>query len=117
MAGFNKFDTRLIPFKKLVLAVVILDLSTIILILVLLGKIPPQVPLFYGLPVSEDQLVKAPFLILPSLIALLLVFLNSLLTFFLKDDFLKKVLIMAAFGTSLFAVITTFKIIFLVGNF
>lgn len=117
MAVFNKFDIKLIPFNKLVLVVAILDILTMVSVLVLLGKIPPVVPLFYGLPVSEDQLVKAPFLILPSLIALLIVFLNSLLTFFLKDDFLKKVLVIASLGASFFAIITTFKIIFLVGNF
>ena len=117
MAGLNKFDTKLIPFKKIVLAVAGLDILIMVLVLVLLRKLPPVVPLFYGLPVSEDQLVKTPFLILPSLIALLLIFLNSLLTFLLKDDFLKKVLIVASLGISFFAVITTLKIIFLVGNF
>jgi hypothetical protein len=117
MAGLNKFDTKLIPFKKLVFGVVVLDILTIVLVLVLLDKIPPVVPLFYGLPLSEDQLVKAPFLILPGGVALLIVFLNSLLTFFIKDDFLKKVLVIASLGTSFFAVITTLKIIFLVGNF
>jgi len=79
--------------------------------------LPPQVPLYYGLPVGEEQLSSSLNLVVPGGVSLLILIVNFILIKFTKEDFLKKVLAVIALIASLFAIITTFKIIFLVGSF
>lgn len=117
MANLKKIDTKLIPFNRPLLVMMILNLLTIVAVFLFLRKIPPYAPLFYGLPAGENQLVPSFLLIIPSLISLLIIIINSLITFFLKDNFLKRVLIIGAIGVSIFTLITTFKIIYLIGYF
>jgi hypothetical protein len=43
--------------------------------------------------------------------------LNSFISSLIADEFIKKVIILGAIATALFAVVTTIKIAFLVGSF
>jgi hypothetical protein len=78
---------------------------------------PPIIPLFYGLPVSDAQLIKEEFLGLPSLVAILFSFINLLIIRFTKDKFLERIFSGLIVATTIFACITVIKIIFLVGSF
>lgn len=79
--------------------------------------LPPQIPLFHGLPVGEEQLSSSLGLVIPGVVSLLILAVNFILVKITKEDFLKKVLAIVALIASFFAIITTFKIIFLVGSF
>lgn len=79
--------------------------------------LPPQVPLYYGLPIGEEQLSSPLGLVIPGVVSLLILSVNFMLIKITKDDFLKKILAIVALVASFFAIITTYKIIFLVGSF
>lgn len=110
-------NTDLIPFRNYVYFCLFLAIAAIIAVVILLKWLPPQVPLYYGLPEGEAQLAPALGLILPSLVALAVLTVNVTACFFIEDDFLKKALILTAIGVTFFTTITTIKIIFLVGSF
>ncbi len=80
-------------------------------------SLPPEVPLFYGLPRTEEQLAPSLSLIIPSLASIAIIVVNLLISQFLKDDYLRKVLVLVGVTGVFFATITTLKIIFLVGSF
>lgn len=117
MKKSRRLQLTSLPFRNFVLAAFSLSLATILLVIILHGRLPPQVPLFYGLAQGEEQLVASYGLILPSTASFLIVVLNITLANFLKSDFLKKILILTGFVTASFASITTIKIILLVGSF
>jgi len=113
----NIFDAE-IPFKNIIIASFSVNLLVIILVfLIRKNYLPPEVPLYYGLPEGEAQLVPSINLIFPSVLALILISLNILITSLIKDDFLKKTLSTASLVATFFSIITTIKIIFLVGSF
>jgi len=86
-------------------------------VIILQGILPPEIPLYYGLPKGQDQLVSTISLIIPSIVSLLIVLLNFIISLFVKDDFIQKILIFTAFACLFLSTITTIKILFLVGNF
>lgn len=106
-----------LPFKNYLALSFIVALGTLFAVIFLQKRLPPQVPLFYGAAEGETQIVPSWALIVPSLISLFVVIANSALASFLKDDFIKKTLVLVATVTAFFSVVTTFKIIFLVGSF
>jgi hypothetical protein len=117
---FRKKDLEqkdLVPYKKLLISVFVLGLGTIGLVLLLQRSLPPEVPLFYGLPKTEEQLASSLNLIIPSLAALTIIIINLLISQFIKDTYLKSVLVLVGVAGVFFATITTLKIIFLVGSF
>ena len=106
-----------IPLKKLLYTSFILTLVSITAVLVLQQNLPPEVPLFYRLPEGNNQLTSSKGLVIPGLLSLAILAVNTIFSFFTKNTFLKKTLIIAVFTTSLFLAVTTFKILFLVGSF
>jgi len=110
--------TQDIPYKNILFASFVVNVLTICLVLLFRkSHLPPVVPLYYGLPEGDGQIAPSIYLTIPSIIALGIILINSLITSLLKDDFLKKTLIIASLGTTFFSVITIIKIIFLVGSF
>ena len=95
---------------------IIISVATVILILILQKRLPPEVPLFYGLPKGEYQLTSALNLTLPSLISLAIIGLNYALSIFMEDDFIQKALVFVSLVAVFFSTITTIKIFLLVGN-
>jgi hypothetical protein len=112
----ESFEKANLPFKGYIQFSVALNILVIIFVLIFLRKLPPQIPLFYGMAEGEEQLTRSWALIVPSLIALFILIVNSLLSLKTNDDFLKKVLIVAGLAATFFASITTIKIFFLVGS-
>ena len=101
-------------YYKISLFCFLLNTLVILFILTLQESLPPVVPLFYGLPVSADQLVKSFFLLLPPIISSIFIFTNSFLIRLIKDDFIAKVLTGLNIGTVLLSAISISEIIFLV---
>lgn len=94
-------------------------ISFLSILFVLLGRnnLPPEVPLFYGLAKGEEQLVKTMALAIPSVSSIIIISINTTLSYFLKNNLLQKTLVLAGLAASIFTTITTIKIIFLVGSF
>lgn len=108
-----------IPFKGLLLFSIMTNVLVItaVLILIYFKRIPPQVPVFYGSPEGQDQLAANWLLILPALSSTVFLGANSLVSYLLDDDFLKKILIISGITTMILSTITTAKVLYLIGFF
>lgn len=111
IAAQASFNRRVFVFAA------ILNIIVAALALLSLSSLPPQIPLFYGLPETEERLATSWMLIIPSGVSFLLLLGNASLSLFIEDEFPKKVLVAASLVVSLFSAITTLKIILLVGSF
>jgi hypothetical protein len=109
---FNK-----VVFRNYFLVAVGVDILTILTPLLLRNLLPPLVPLFYGRPVGERQLISTLGLSIAPLASLLITVVNLLLSLRAKDLFIKRVLAISALVISALTAITVTKIIFLVGLF
>lgn len=105
-----------IPFPRLSWYTTIANLIIIAAILVLLKRLPPEIPLFYGRPESERELAKSIFLLIPPTLSIIITIINTSLVKIVKDDFIANVLLGLIVASLLFSTITVGKIIFLVGN-
>lgn len=108
------------PFRQALIFSIFVNLFFIVLVLILTlafkSIIPPQIPLFYGEPEGKEQLAQNWLLILPSLVSLIIIFVNYGLTLISKEEFLKKALILSGIAATFFSAITTIKIILLIGS-
>lgn len=115
MFGFRKIFV--IPLRNYLLPALFLALAMPAFVFLLRDSLPPQVPLFYGQAEGETQLAPWWMLTLPSFTSVSISLLNFILAVFVSDEFLKKVLLVTSVACAFFAIITTVKIIFLVGSF
>ncbi len=106
-----------IPFKKVLIFSFVLGLLTIFSVILSLNRLPPEVPIFYGLPQGKEQLGPTSSLFLPGFLAIFLSLINTAIIFTLGDDFLKKTLVFTSLALNILCFIGTIKIVFLVGNF
>ncbi len=113
----KKTSDRKATVPKAVIYLVVLNITIIVLITLLNSKLPPELPLFYGLAYGKEQLAPSYYLVLPSVVALVIIIINTVISFFLEDSFLKTSLLITNFAVTFFSIITTVKIIFLVGSF
>ncbi len=109
-------DFEKLPLKKLFILSVFSSIILIIIGLLCQIILPPQIPLFYGLPQTEKQLVPSIFIVLPSAISLATTLFNAVLAIKVSDNFLKKTLAFTSISISLLVTITTLKIIFLISS-
>lgn len=118
MAIFKKIKPEFerLPLKKLLMTTIVISLITIIFGLVSQIALPPQIPLFFGLPQTKSQLASSILIILPSLISIFISLTNIFISIKVHDVYLKKVLAFSAVTVSVMAAITTLKIIFLVSS-
>ncbi len=105
------------PFKGFFYASLVLGFSSIVFILAFKSFLPPIVPLFYGRPFGESQLVPVLYLFFAPIVSVVITLANSGLAMLTEDSFSKKILISGAFLLSLLITITILKIIFLIGFF
>lgn len=115
--NLSKFEVDALPLKNYLLGALTINILTILAVVLAQGALPPQIPLFYGLAEGEGQLAPKLFLIIPSFAASLVLVVNSLLSSLFSEEFIKKALLLAAIASTFFAVITTLKIMLLVGSF
>lgn len=104
-----------VPFKNYLLGSFILAVITIVFIVFFQGKLPPEVPLFYGAAEGEAQIASSWMLIIPPIFSVFTILINFILAALVGDEFIKKVLVISALIVTLFSVVTTLKIVFLVG--
>jgi len=93
-----------------------INILAIVFVLTVQGRLPPEVPLFYGMSRGVQQIVPKLFLLTPSLAAILIVAINFFLSLLMSDKFLKQVLVGSSILASLFAFVAIVKISLLVGN-
>ena len=105
-----------IPFPKITLSLLAINLTLAILVLFLKSLLPPQIPLFFGLPRGENQLSTPSLLTIPLIIATLLSLVNTLFLKIIHVDFFQKILIGTNITITILAIISVFKIISLVGH-
>lgn len=103
--------------KKYFYSALTINLISIIIPFVLKNYLPPLVPLFYQRPIGEWQLVPVLGLAIAPTISFVITITNIVISSITKDDFLKKVLAIAALVISILTAITIIKIVFLVGFF
>lgn len=105
------------PFTNFIYAIFLVNATVIVLVLVFKRFLPPVIPLFYGFAEGEQQLATSTQLIIPSFLSIAFLIINLIVAFFMKNDFIKKVLVLTPFVATFFSIITTIEIFFLVGNF
>lgn len=105
-----------LPLKSLFVISIILNALFILIGLISQLILPPEIPLFYGLPKNSEQLAPSLFIILPASISLIITITNAVLSINTDNNYLKKTLAFASVSASLLSSIATYKIIFLVGS-
>ena len=113
----NKGIRNRIPYIRIYYTSLIINLILIVIVFFLQDRLPPEIPLYYGLPEGTGQIARSSMIFLPSLTAIGFIFINTLIIFILSSDFLKKSLVITSLVLSIFAFTTTAKIMLLVGNF
>lgn len=106
-----------LPYKGCIYLSVFLNAASIVVILILKGNLPPVVPILYGLPVGTEQLTPTLGLLLAPLAGFIITAINTLISLFSKNVFLKRFLIISSAFVSLLLTIAIVKIILLVGFF
>lgn len=116
MIKFKNERLEKLPLKKNYIFSILLSIFIVACGLLAQLILPPEIPLFYGQPQNEEQLAKSIFIILPSVVSLFIAILNAYISTLIESTYLKKVLSLISISISILAAVTTFKIIFLVGN-
>ena len=106
-----------IPLIKVVYLSIILAFLNLLMPIVVQSKLPPEVPLFYGLAQGAEQLTGSLGPAIPGVISLIIITTNLTLALLIKNKFLQHILVLASFTVSMFSVITSIKIILLIGSF
>jgi hypothetical protein len=108
---------RKVTYRNYFLASIIIEAFLALSIILLKNFLPPLVPLFYGLPAGEEQLTSTLGLLIAPGVSSLMTIVNLCISFWVKDDFIKKILAISTTALALLATITVIKIILLVGFF
>src|SRR3990172_4369132 len=87
-----------LPFKKLVLITLLVNLLMGISTIIIQKNLPPEVPLYFGLPQGVSQLSSSIHLIIPVSISLSITIINGTLTLFISNEYLKKALVLTSAG-------------------
>lgn len=113
-----KIDPRFekLPLKNLFIFSFISSLMFLVISLVSNLILPPQIPIFYGLPKTTEQLGKSIYIILPSLVSILITIINAVLAINIESQHQKRILAFSSLLVSILAIVTTYKIIALVGS-
>jgi O-antigen/teichoic acid export membrane protein len=106
----------LLPLKNWSLVLLVTNLLTIFVVALMQPSLPPVVPIFYGNPYGPGQLAAQWSLVLPAMSALGFCLLSILVGILNADDFLKKILFGSMVAATTLSLVTTVKIILLVGN-
>lgn len=115
----NKLGTEFekLPMSKTFVYLVIFSLINIVIGIFSQIILPPEIPLFYGLPQNSEQLAPSILIILPSIVSALIIVLNILISIKSSDVYIKKTLVFASILVTLLSTVTTYKILFLVSLF
>lgn len=112
-----KFYWSDLPLTGGIRASLIICFFLILAVTILQGFLPPQIPLFFGAPIGENQLVSSWGLITAPVFALAITIANTFIASKIEDDFTQKILVTASLFISILVFITVVRIIFLIGSF
>lgn len=116
MALLTQIKESNLPLKSLYTISTVINIVFIIFGLISQLILPPEIPLYYGLPKNSEQLASSIFIVLPSIISLIITLINAVISINIDGVYLKKALAFASISVCLLSVIATYKIIFLVGS-
>lgn len=116
MALLEQIKETSTPLKSLFTVSFIVNLAIILIGLVSTFILPPEIPLFFGLPKNNSQLASNYMIIIPSLASTVMIFFNFLIALKINGQYLKKALAFTSILITMLNIIATFKIIFLVGS-
>lgn len=117
MAILAKLEFNKLPLKKLFVGSFLISIITIIVGVSVHFFLPPLIPLYYGLPQTDDQLVPSLYIVIPSLMSITITLINLFLSIKTNSNYFRKILAFTSISISLLSAITTYKIIFLIGSF
>ena len=106
-----------LPFKRIGTLSLAIDSLAIFVSLLFQNNLPPEIPLFYGKPRGNEQLLPKIYLVLPPATALIATMVNVGVAKIIKDKFLQKLLTSTVAVTSVMAAFAVYKTLSLVGNF
>ncbi|OGM02610.1 hypothetical protein A2115_01185 [Candidatus Woesebacteria bacterium GWA1_41_8] len=113
--NFLKTVSR-IPFKKVVYLSLALSAFDILVVFLLQKNLPPEVPLYYGLPEGEGQLTTAAGLAIAGVFSMSVVLINVIISTLLQSEFLQRILVLTSFAVAFMSLFTTLEIVLLVGS-
>lgn len=113
-----KVDPRFekLPLKNLFVFSFLSSLLFLFLSSISIFILPPEIPIFYGLPKTSDQLGRSFYILLPSLVSISIVIVNSLVAIKIESQHQKRALAFTTLLVSILSMITTYKIVSLVGS-
>lgn len=106
-----------VPHRRVIYLSVLINTAVIIILFIGLNRLPPEIPLYYGLPEGSGQIAERSYLVVPSLLTLVFIFINTIIVVLIENIFLKTALIVTCLMLSVFSLVTTVKIMLLVGLF
>lgn len=113
----NKKDPIVhLVYPKLTGFLFILILVSIGVLIYVQDLLPPEIPLYYGSTTGADQLGVSIEIIIPQIIALTVLVINTAISYLAKEEFIKKILFFTSFTCIIISLIATTKVILLVGN-
>lgn len=105
-----------VPFFRYVIGGVVVNFVVIFFAIIFKKNLPPEIPLYYGLPDGISQIAQSEMFFIPSFFALVIIIFNTSLSFLTKDVLLKRALVISSLLITVLASITAVKIFFLVGK-
>lgn len=116
-AFFNRNQSNpILPLIKLLYVSIGISVLNLIIVLAAQRFLPPVVPLYYGLAEGEQQLGASNELFIAPVLAFGIIIINYAIASFIYNEFVKQALVIIALSTSVLLLITSVKIIFLVGS-
>lgn len=106
-----------IPLRGYLYGAVALNLTVILALVLFKGFFPPVIPVLYGKPTGESQLLPILGLFITPAVSLVIIVSNAVIAAFSRDVFLKKILVLTALLVSFLTTIAVLKVIFLTGFF
>lgn len=108
---------RRVPFHNYFFIATIINVLSVAIVLTLQGLLPPIVPFFYGRPEGVAQLIQPLGLLIAPATSFLTGVINLILSRWIGDVFLRKILAVTSLVFSTIGLITIIKICLLVGFF
>lgn len=106
-----------VPLIKLFYASIAISILVFVLVLSTQPSLPPEIPLYFGLAEGQEQLAPPANLLFPSILALGITIVNSIIVLKLNNPLLQKILAVTSISVTFFSFITTVRILLLVGSF
>ena len=103
-----------IPFTNIVYFSMALNIINLLFVFLVQKRLPPEIPLFYGLAKGNEQIALSIQLMYPPSFSLSILIVNIIISSFIKN--LQKTLILTSLFIATLAVIATLKIFLLVGR-